>query len=281
VLAIVTGGRAARVPERLSSWGIAPFRVADALKAVVAQRLVSRVCPKCKSDASANVPSEALIEAGFQRDEIGCLPIMKGKGCSNCNGTGCKSWVGIYEVMEVSEDIRELITTGASGIEIERKALEDGMLGLRTSGLEKIRCGVATIEEVQRQAPLFSAAIQADAGAELSVLSPGPPERVVAVAAERVRQQSAKLDQLESELQRANAEIDSLRERLFAEEHPHVASVRLADAHSEIETLRQCLFELNAFRIACEQWADGQARPRWRVARETVAAVEKRLERDL
>ncbi len=80
--------------------------------------------------------------------------MYKGRGCGVCNGTGYKGRVGLYEVMEISEGIRDLIMVGATAVEIKRKALEEGMLTLRQSGLEKIRAGITTIEEVLRETVL-------------------------------------------------------------------------------------------------------------------------------
>ncbi|HEY8232556.1 MAG TPA: type II secretion system protein GspE, partial [Vicinamibacteria bacterium] len=80
--------------------------------------------------------------------------VMKGKGCATCNGTGYKGRVGLYEVMEISEGIRDLIMVGATAVEIKRKALEEGMLTLRMSGLEKLKAGVTTVEEVLRETVL-------------------------------------------------------------------------------------------------------------------------------
>jgi type IV pilus assembly protein PilB len=76
---------------------------------------------------------------------------MKGAGCERCNMTGYKGRVGLYEVLEVSEQLRELILVGASGLELRRKAIEEGMITLRMSGLRKVKLGVTTIEEVVRE----------------------------------------------------------------------------------------------------------------------------------
>ncbi len=76
---------------------------------------------------------------------------MKGKGCGSCNNTGYKGRVGLYEVMEMSEGLRDLVLVGATAVELKRKALEEGMLTLRMSGLEKVKAGVTTIEEVLRE----------------------------------------------------------------------------------------------------------------------------------
>ena len=75
----------------------------------------------------------------------------RGAGCERCNGTGYKGRVGLYEVMEVTEELRELILVGASGLELKRKAVEAGMITLRRSGLRKVMAGVTTIEEVVRE----------------------------------------------------------------------------------------------------------------------------------
>ncbi len=85
---------------------------------------------------------------------IGTFQVYKGKGCGTCNGTGYKGRVGLYEVMEITEEIRDLILVGATAIELKQKALDEGMLSLRMSGLEKIKSGVTTVEEVVRETVL-------------------------------------------------------------------------------------------------------------------------------
>jgi type IV pilus assembly protein PilB len=140
--------------SRLVNMGIEPFLVGTAVNLIQAQRLVRRVCAKCKVDVTAEVPSKTLIDIGFTPEQIGSFPVMKGKGCATCNGTGYKGRVGLYEVMEISEGIRDLVMVGATAVEIKRKALEEGMLTLRMSGLEKIKNGVTTVEEVLRETVL-------------------------------------------------------------------------------------------------------------------------------
>ena len=93
----------------------------------------------------------ALIHAGFSADDANSVTPMKGAGCERCNQTGYKGRVGLYEVMEVSEELRELILVGASGLELRRKAVDEGMITLRQSGLRKVKIGVTTIEEVVRE----------------------------------------------------------------------------------------------------------------------------------
>ena len=138
--------------NRLMNMGIEPFLVATSLNLIVAQRLIRRVCQKCKQ--SEDVPVQALLNIGFSEAEAPSIELFKGRGCEECNQRGYRGRVGIYEVMVISEDIRELILSGASAIELRRKAVEEGMIGLRQSGLQKIRDGVTTIEEVVRESVL-------------------------------------------------------------------------------------------------------------------------------
>jgi type IV pilus assembly protein PilB len=139
--------------SRLVNMGIEPFLVGTAVNLIQAQRLVRRVCAKCKFEVQ-DVPAKTLIDIGIKPEEIETFKVMKGKGCPTCNGTGYKGRVGLYEVMEISEGIRDLIMVGATAVEIKRKALDEGMLTLRMSGLEKIKSGVTTVEEVLRETVL-------------------------------------------------------------------------------------------------------------------------------
>jgi len=139
--------------SRLVNMGIEPFLVGTAVNLIQAQRLIRRVCASCKVEVT-DMPSKTLIEIGFPPDAVGTFKLYKGRGCGVCNGTGYKGRVGLYEVMEISEGIRDLIMVGATAVEIKRKALEEGMLTLRMSGLEKIKNGVTTIEEVLRETVL-------------------------------------------------------------------------------------------------------------------------------
>jgi type IV pilus assembly protein PilB len=135
--------------SRLMNMGIEPFLVATSVNLIQAQRLIRRVCKDCKAEHPT--PSEALIEVGFTEQEAKTLKLFKGKGCSTCNNTGYKGRIGLYEVMEVTDDIRELILIGASALELRKKAIDDGMITLRESGLHKIRAGLTTLEEVVRE----------------------------------------------------------------------------------------------------------------------------------
>jgi type IV pilus assembly protein PilB len=116
---------------------------------ICAQRLVRRVCANCKE--AAPLPPAALIQAGFKEEDANTVTPFKGRGCDKCNLTGYKGRVGLYEVMAVSEELRELILVGASGLELRRKAVDEGMLTLRMSGLRKVKDGMTTVEEVVRE----------------------------------------------------------------------------------------------------------------------------------
>jgi len=140
--------------SRMVNMGIEPFLVGTAVNLIQAQRLVRRVCARCKVDVTAEVPVKTLQDIGFTPEQLGSFKVMKGKGCGTCNNTGYKGRVGLYEVMEISEGIRDLIMVGATAVEIKRKALDEGMLTLRMSGLEKIKNGVTTVEEVLRETVL-------------------------------------------------------------------------------------------------------------------------------
>ncbi|HEX8336141.1 MAG TPA: type IV-A pilus assembly ATPase PilB [Pyrinomonadaceae bacterium] len=135
--------------SRLMNMGIEPFLVATSVNLIQAQRLIRRICKDCKAEHP--VPPEALVEIGFSKEEAGQLKNYKGAGCPKCNNTGYKGRVGLYEVMEVTDEIRELILIGASALELRKRAVEDGMITLRESGLHKIRNGVTTLEEVVRE----------------------------------------------------------------------------------------------------------------------------------
>ena len=135
--------------SRLMNMGIEPFLVSTSVNLIVAQRLIRRVCANCKE--ATKVPVQPLIDVGFSEEEANSMVIQKGKGCEKCNNTGYKGRVGLYEVMEMTDSLRELILVGASNLELRKQAVDEGMLTLRGSGLEKVRLGVTTVEEVVRE----------------------------------------------------------------------------------------------------------------------------------
>ncbi len=138
--------------NRLMNMGIEPYLVATSVHLICAQRLVRRLCKDCKEEV--NMPSQALIDIGYGTDEASKVKLFKGKGCPTCNNTGYKGRVGLYEVMEITDAMREMILTGASSIELKNKAIEEGMITLRGSGLRKIKAGQTTVEEVVRETVL-------------------------------------------------------------------------------------------------------------------------------
>jgi len=138
--------------SRLMNMGIEPFLVATSVNLICAQRLVRRVCGQCKEPLQ--ITPQALIDAGYTKDEAERVQIQHGRGCTTCNNTGYKGRVGLYEVMEINDELRELILVGASALELKKKALEQGMITLRKSGLIKIAVGQTTMEEVLRETVL-------------------------------------------------------------------------------------------------------------------------------
>jgi type IV pilus assembly protein PilB len=138
--------------SRLMNMGVEPFLVATSVNLICAQRLVRRVCQECKEPLE--IPRQALIDAGFTAEEAGSTVIYHGRGCAKCNKGGYKGRVGLYEVMEVTDDLRELILVGASAVELKKKAIEQGMISLRRSGLTKVAAGQTTLEEVLRETVL-------------------------------------------------------------------------------------------------------------------------------
>ena len=134
---------------RLMNMGIEPFLVATSVHLICAQRLIRRICKDCAEPVE--MPVQALIDEGYTPEEAKTVQIMKGKGCATCNKTGYKGRTGLYEVMEVDDEIKELVLVGASALELKKKAIERGMITLRRSGLIKVAQGWTTLEEVARE----------------------------------------------------------------------------------------------------------------------------------
>jgi type IV pilus assembly protein PilB len=138
--------------SRLMNMGIEPFLVATSVHLICAQRLVRRVCQNCKVEDK--VRPQTLVDAGFMPGEAKSLKVYRGEGCAACNNRGYKGRVGLYEVLEVTDELRELILVGASALELRKKAIEQGMITLRRSGLLKVAQGITTLEEVIRETVL-------------------------------------------------------------------------------------------------------------------------------
>ena len=135
--------------NRLMNMGIEPFLVATAVNCIAAQRLVRKVCTGCAEDVDTS--PQTLIQVGFAPDEVKTLKVKRGRGCESCKHTGYKGRLGLFEVLSFTDEIRDMILTGASSIELKRRAVEEGMVTLRVAGLHKIRDGVTTLEEVLRE----------------------------------------------------------------------------------------------------------------------------------
>ncbi len=136
--------------SRLLNMGIEPFLVATSVQLICAQRLVRRICKNCKQEIER--PSNAaLLELGFLDEEIDSLRIFRGAGCKACSGSGYKGRVGLYEVMEVTPEIKDAIIMNATSAELKKLAVANGMITLRRSGIQKVRDEITTIEEVVRE----------------------------------------------------------------------------------------------------------------------------------
>ncbi len=147
VLSTLHTNNAPETVNRLLNMGVEPFLVSSALNLVVAQRLARRICTECKEPEE--VPQQALIDVGFEPDDLD-FTYMKGKGCGNCGDTGYKGRVALYEVMIMSDLIKEAVLMGATVPEIKKAAIDSGMDTLRMRALQAIKDGVSTIEEAVR-----------------------------------------------------------------------------------------------------------------------------------
>jgi type IV pilus assembly protein PilB len=133
---------------RLIDMGIEPFLISSAVILIVAQRLIRKICTECRQPIK--VHAQLLIDLGVPPDEVKSFPAYQGKGCAICSGTGYKGRLGLYEVMLIKEEVKELILARSSTTEIKKEAIRLGMKTLRQSGIHKIKAGVTTIEEVLR-----------------------------------------------------------------------------------------------------------------------------------
>lgn len=130
---------------RLLNMGIEPFLVVAALNVIVAQRLCRKICSNCKEEIQ--VPIEELVSVGFAPTSAAKIKVHKGRGCDACNKTGYKGRVAIYEVLQVTPKIREIILKNGSADEIKKQAIRDGMKTLRMCALTKVAQGMTTLEE--------------------------------------------------------------------------------------------------------------------------------------
>ncbi|HER20428.1 MAG TPA: type II secretion system protein GspE, partial [Chromatiales bacterium] len=131
---------------RLSEMGVERFNIATALVAIVAQRLVRRICTSCKKP-HAPTPQD-LRFARLSEEEAKQIQFKKGTGCPACDGTGYKGRIGLYELLPITSDIQEMIIAGATATEIKQRAIRDGMQTLRMTGMNKVRLGLTTLDEI-------------------------------------------------------------------------------------------------------------------------------------
>jgi type IV pilus assembly protein PilB len=134
--------------NRMLNMGVEPFLVSSAVNLILAQRLARRVCMDCKEEIE--IPKETLLDLGVPEEEVGSFKCNHGTGCTTCSQTGYKGRIALYEVMPMYEEIKELVLVGASSTEIKREAMRLGMLTLRQSGINKLKEGITTVEEVVR-----------------------------------------------------------------------------------------------------------------------------------
>jgi type IV pilus assembly protein PilB len=134
--------------NRLLNMGIEPFLVASSVNLIVAQRLSRKICPQCK--VKDDISGETLVQMGLDPEMVSRIECLTGKGCSLCGNTGFKGRIALYEVMPVTEEIRELILMGASSSEVKNQAISQGMKTLRQSGLTKVAEGVTSVAEILR-----------------------------------------------------------------------------------------------------------------------------------
>jgi len=126
--------------------GVEPFLVTASVNAVIAQRLVRKICTNCKTEA--DVSPKVLIEMGMDPEEANEVTCYKGAGCDRCNGKGYKGRLALYEIMPLWEELKEMVLNGASAGELKKEAVRIGMSTLRNSGLQKIKEGLTTTDEV-------------------------------------------------------------------------------------------------------------------------------------
>jgi type IV pilus assembly protein PilB len=134
--------------SRLLNMGIEPFLVTASVNLILAQRLVRKICTACAVED--HEPPKALLDAGFTEDELGQLKLRKGRGCRECSNTGHRGRIALYEVMPFQDDLKELVLQGASTAELKAQAIRNGMVSLRRAGLNKVKDGTSSLEEVLR-----------------------------------------------------------------------------------------------------------------------------------
>ena len=139
---------AASTVTRLEDMGVEPYLIADSTEGIIAQRLVRRLCPKCKK--RHNLTEEDKKRLHLRGDAEPVVYEPNGQGCAFCNGTGYRGRIGVYEIMTISKEIRKVITAGGGADEIQKTALSEGMTTLRLGAVKLVLKGVTSISEVER-----------------------------------------------------------------------------------------------------------------------------------
>jgi len=134
--------------SRLLNMGIEPFLISASVVCIGAQRLVRKNCSECREQVE--VPTQSLLDLGFHPDVVDDVVVMRGSGCRLCNGSGYKGRIAIYEIMFMTDELREFILNGASTLELKREAIREGMKSLRMSALSKLEEGMTSLDEVVR-----------------------------------------------------------------------------------------------------------------------------------
>jgi type IV pilus assembly protein PilB len=135
--------------DRLVDIGIPPYLVGGSMVLIQAQRLVRKICSKCKNQIK--VEEKLLKDANIPPEMFPDGKVFKGKGCPECNYTGYKGRIGLYEVMPISPTLREMILSGQASAQLNIEARKEGMINLREDGIDKIRKGITTVEELMRE----------------------------------------------------------------------------------------------------------------------------------
>jgi len=147
VLSTLHTNSAAETLTRLVNMGVAPYNIAGSVNLIIAQRLARRLCEHCKIETQ--IPIEELRKQGFSEEEIPNVHLFKPKGCEYCTN-GYKGRVGLYETLVLTKGIGEIMMRGGSSSDIEKQALIDGLITIRSAGLTKVREGVTSLEEIYR-----------------------------------------------------------------------------------------------------------------------------------
>jgi type IV pilus assembly protein PilB len=147
VLSTLHTNDAPQTLTRLANMGIPPFNIASSVLLIMAQRLARRLCEHCKTPDE--IPREALLEEGFKEAELKHLTVYKAVGCDRCT-LGYKGRVGIFQIMPISSAMEKLVMEGCNSLQLEQQSRDEGILTLREAGLNKIRAGITSLEEINR-----------------------------------------------------------------------------------------------------------------------------------